>query len=65
MSELKRYLYHNELLPLSEIIKRSGLSRSTVFARIRKGKPIEEPGEQSSRSYREKAEVMRRYGYKV
>ena len=61
----KRYLYRNELLPLSEVVRRSGLSRTTVLSRIRNGEPITEQARQCKDIYSEKRAVLRKYGYKV
>ena len=62
---VKRYLYRNELLPLSEVVRRSGLSRTTVLSRIRNGEPITEQARQRKAIYSEKRAVLRKYGYKV
>jgi hypothetical protein len=65
MSKSKRYFYRNELLPLSEVVRRSGLSRTTVLSRIRNGEPITEQARQCKDIYSEKRAVLRKYGYKV
>ena len=64
MNTLKKYNYHGELLPFDEIVRRSGLSVSTVRRKIRNGEQIEDNPAQGPADS-EKREVLRRYGYKV
>ena len=62
---VKKYDYHGELLTVREIVKKSGLSKSTVLSRIRNGEPITEQAKQCKDIYSEKRAVLRKYGYKV
>ena len=60
----KKYNYHGEQLPINEIVRRSGLSVSTVRRKIKNREPIDDNPKQSLADLK-KREVLRRYGYKV